>query len=62
MPEMPEWKAAALWLLVVGVLIGLQLDPQVCSSNESRALSLFVGYAVVSALCNFLEGKKAGKY
>ena len=41
-------KATWVWLLVVGTMIGLQLDPQVCSSDGARAMSLLVGYVVVS--------------
>ena len=49
-------KAVAVWFLVVGVLIGLQLDPQVCSSVGARAMSLFVIYVFISVTIMVLGG------
>ena len=46
----------AVWFLVVGVLIGLQLDPQVCSSAGAHAMSLFVGYVFISFTTMVLGG------
>ena len=42
-------KATLVWLLVVGMMIGVQLDPQACSDAGAHAMSLLVGYLVVSA-------------
>ena len=45
--NMKPRKAILIWLLVVGVLIGNQLAPEVCASTTSQALSLLVGYVIV---------------
>ena len=56
-----QWKCFLIWLLVVSVMIGLQLDPMVCSSDESRVLSLFVGYVVVSLVTVVLTARLDGE-